>query len=261
MPIAPALAREKIDYQWPDRARVAEPAALAPDGRHVLWLRRPAAFWNEAFPVGNGRLGAMVFGAVADERLQLNEDTLWDGYPKNADNPKALEALPEVRRLLFEGKSHAARDLAGQTMLGVPKTINSYQSLGELLIETGHTEATRYRRTLDLATATATVSYESNGVTYTREIFSSPADDVMVVRFTASKKAALDLRIGLTRARDAEIIGPSIAQRCHRAARHHQAQRQRRQAARDILCRQRAGACHRRHGGECRRNTRNPQGR
>ena len=203
-PVLPALAREKIDFTWPDRATVAAPLAGAPDGKHVLWFRQPAAFWNEALPVGNGRLGAMVFGGVADERLQLNEDTLWDGYPKDADNPKALEALPEVRRLLFAGKSKDAGDLARQTMLGIPKTINSYQSLGELVIETGHTSVTRYRRTLDLATATATVSYESGGVTYNREVLSSVADNVIVVRFTASKKAALDLRLGLSRARDAE---------------------------------------------------------
>ncbi len=203
-PVVPALARDKIDYHWQDRASVVAPLAEAPDGKHVLWYRQPAAFWNEALPVGNGRLGAMVFGGVADERLQLNEDTLWDGYAKDADNAKALQSLPEVRRLLFAGESKAAGNLARQTMLGVPKTINSYQSLGELLIETGHTTATRYRRTLDLATATATVSYESGGVTFNREVLSSAAANVIVVRFTASKKGALDLRLGLSRARDAE---------------------------------------------------------
>lgn len=203
-PPVPALAREKIDSHWQDRASVAAPLADAPEGTHVLWLRQPAAYWNEALPVGNGRLGAMVFGGVADERLQLNEDTLWDGFPKDADNPKALEALPEVRRLLFAGQSKAAGNLARQTMLGVPKTIHSYQSLGELLIETGHTTATRYRRTLDLSTATAAVSYQSGGVTYAREVISSTAADVMVVRFSASQKGALDLRVGLSRARDAQ---------------------------------------------------------
>ena len=204
IPVVPALVRDKIDYHWQDRASVVAPLAEAPDGKHVLWYRQPAAFWNEALPVGNGRLGAMVFGGVADERLQLNEDTLWDGYPKDADNPKALASLPEVRRLLFAGQSKEGGNLARQTMLGVPKTINSYQSLGELLIETGHTTATRYRRTLDLATATATVSYESGGVTFNREVLSSAAANVIVVRFTASKKGALDLRLGLSRARDAE---------------------------------------------------------
>ena len=212
VPAVPALARDKIDYHWQDRASVDAPLADAPDGKHVLWLRQPAAYWNEALPVGNGRLGAMVFGGVADERLQLNEDTLWDGFPKDADNPKALESVPEVRRLLFGGQSKEAGELARQTMLGVPKTINSYQSLGELLIETGHTTATRYRRTLDLSTASATVSYESGGVTYTREVISSAAADVMVLRFTASKKGAIDLRVGLSRARDAETIAhPSRA--------------------------------------------------
>ena len=204
-PPSPALERTKIDYKWSDRASVSAPQADAPEGRHVLWFRKPAAFWNEALPVGNGRLGAMIFGGVADERLQLNEDTLWDGFAKNADNPKALEALPEVRRLLFAGQSKEAGNLARQTMLGVPKGINSYQSLGELLIETGHSTATRYRRTLDLTTATATVSYESDGVTYTREILSSVPANVLVVRFTASKKGSLNLQLALSRARDAEV--------------------------------------------------------
>ncbi len=208
-PVVPALARTKIDYQWPERATVAAPLAGQPEGRHVLWYRQPAAYWNEALPIGNGRLGAMVFGGVADERLQLNEDSLWDGYPMDANNPKALESLPEVRRLLFADQTKAAVDLATKTMLGCPKYIESYQSLGELLIETGHTNATHYRRTLDLATATATVSYESDGVAFTREMIASDPADLIVIRFTASQKGAINLRLGLSRARDAEAVAHS----------------------------------------------------
>lgn len=86
--------------------------APPPQGALTLWYRRPANQWVEALPIGNGRLGAMVFGGITRERLQLNEDTLWDGYPRKATNPAALKALPEVRRLLFEGKNKEATDLA-----------------------------------------------------------------------------------------------------------------------------------------------------
>lgn len=79
------------------------PLPSVPEGRHVLWYKQPAADWVEALPVGNGRLGGMLFGGVTDDRIQLNEDTLWDGFPVEAENPKALAALPEVRRLLFSG--------------------------------------------------------------------------------------------------------------------------------------------------------------
>ena len=169
----PASTRTKIEGTWADRAVLTAPLASVPEGRHVLWYKQPAADWVEALPVGNGRLGGMIFGGVADERIQLNEDTLWDGYPVEAENPKALEALPEVRRLLFSGQNKAAVELAKKNMMGVPQNIRSYQSLGELLIETGTTSATAYQRTLDLASATATVTYEDKGVRFSREIVAS----------------------------------------------------------------------------------------
>ena len=207
-PAAPpvsATARAKIESPWADRAALSAPLASVPEGRHVLWYRQPAADWVEALPVGNGRLGGMVFGGVTDERIQLNEDTLWDGYPMEAENPKALAALPEVRRLLFSGQNKEAVELAKKTMMGVPQNIRSYQSLGELLIETGTTAATGYQRTLDLATATATVAYEDRGVRYTREVFASKPADLIVVRFTASRRGALDLRLTLKRRQDAAV--------------------------------------------------------
>ncbi|MXZ00892.1 glycoside hydrolase family 95 protein, partial [Candidatus Poribacteria bacterium] len=87
----------------------------------VLWYQKPAEAWTDALPVGNGKLGAMVFGGVARERIQLNEETLWDGGPRDTNNPKALEALPKVQQLLFEGKNEEATQLASETMLGVPE--------------------------------------------------------------------------------------------------------------------------------------------
>ncbi|NLH42873.1 MAG: glycoside hydrolase family 95 protein, partial [Planctomycetes bacterium] len=125
----------------------------------TLWYTQPAKEWTQALPVGNGRLGAMVFGKVADERIQLNEDTLWDGYPRDTTNPQALEALPLVRRLLFEGKNAEATKLAGETMMGRPQGVESYQSLGDLHIDSPAAGVVAdYRRSLDLDTGIATTT-------------------------------------------------------------------------------------------------------
>jgi hypothetical protein len=112
-------------------AALAATAEQGP-GPSVLWYRQAAKSWGEALPIGNGRLGGMVFGGVAEEHVQLNDDTLWVGGPKDRCNPEALEALPEVRKLLFAGKNNEAAGLAGRTMMGVPPRIESYQTLGDL---------------------------------------------------------------------------------------------------------------------------------
>ena len=115
---SPACERATITEKWRDRALFSGAASVAPMGKNMLWYQRPAEIWEEALPLGNGRLGAMVFGGVADERLQLNEDSLWDGYPSDATNPNALEALPEVRRLIFEDKNIEAKRLGAKKMQG-----------------------------------------------------------------------------------------------------------------------------------------------
>ena len=113
----------------------------------VLWYQQPAETWTDALPIGNGRLGAMVFGGVERERIQLNEESLWDGGPRDTNNPKALEALPKVQQLLFEDKNEEATQLAGETMLGIPERIKSYQSLGDLFLEFFHNRnPTEYHR-------------------------------------------------------------------------------------------------------------------
>ena len=202
----PALERTVIDGNWADRATLTG-RADAPAGKHVLWYREPASEWTEALPLGNGRLGGMLFGGVADERLQLNEDSLWDGYAQDAGNPDSLAALPEIRRLLFEGKNQAAVDLAGKTMMGRPTRIKPYQSLGELWMECpGLPRASDYRRTLDLDTAVATVRYAHDGVTYSREAFSSAPARALVVRFTADRAGKIDLRMTLKREKDAACV-------------------------------------------------------
>jgi len=169
-----------------------------------LWYRQPAAQWVEALPVGNGRLGAMVFGGTNSERIQLNENTLWEGYPRETTNPKSGEALPEVRRLLFAGKVKEATDLAEKTMLGNPIGVRSYQTLGDLRFEMQHSATvTNYRRELDLHSGIVTVSYTSNGVHYTREIYASAADPVIIVHLTANRRGALSFTVKLHREQDA----------------------------------------------------------
>ena len=152
----------------------------------VLWYDRPAAEWVEALPIGNGRLGAMIFGRTANERLQLNEDTIFAGGPYDPNNPEALEALPEARRLIFAGRYKEASDLIGAKMMARPLKQMPYQPLGDLILDfPGHENTSNFKRELDLDTAIATVTYVVGGVKFTREIFSSPIDQVIVVRLTA----------------------------------------------------------------------------
>ena len=166
----------------------------------TLWYDRPAReAITEALPLGNGRLGALVFGGTAHERLVLNESTFWTGGPYNADSPEALAALPEVRRLLFAGQYAEADALAQAKLMGRPLTQTAYQPIGDMLLDfPGHENATGYRRELDLDTATARVTYTAGGVRFTREIFASAVDQVIVVRLTADKPGALDVVLALT---------------------------------------------------------------
>ena len=165
----------------------------------------PAEAWTEALPVGNGRLGAMVFGGVPKERIQFNEETLWDGYPRDRINPKAKEALPEVRRLLFEDKNEEAAQLAEKTMLGIPERINSYQTFGDLEIEfPGHKHAQVYKRGLYFGQACAKTTYKVDGTWFTREVFASHPDDCIVMHIAADRPESVNARITMTRPQDAE---------------------------------------------------------
>jgi len=148
-----------------------------------LWYRRPAATWNEALPIGDGQLGAMVFGRVGQERLQLNESTLWAGSPYDPNNPDALAALPEVRALLAAGRYHDAEKLAGERMMAKPLWQMPYGSLGDLLLTFPDARApVDYARELDLATAICAVQYSAGGMSHRREAFASSADKVIVWR-------------------------------------------------------------------------------
>ncbi len=167
----------------------AAPAATNPN---LLWHDKPAARWTEALPVGNGRLSAMVFGGVSQERLQLNEGTLWAGGPYDPVNPEAKEALPQVRQLVNEAKYREAAKLISAKVMAKPLGQMPYQTVGDLLLAfPGATNAENYRRELDLDTAITSVSYTGDGGRRTREVFASAPDNVIVVRLTADKRGAL----------------------------------------------------------------------
>jgi alpha-L-fucosidase 2 len=167
-----------------------------------LWYRQPAREWTQALPVGNGRLGAMVFGGVETERIQLNEDTIWAGHPIERDKVGAYQHLPMIRRMLFEGKYAEAQKLAQQELFG-PRLIRSYQTLGDLHLRFANGgEITDYRRELDLDTATVKVQYKRGGVTFTREVFSSPVDQCIAVRISSDTPGAVSFAAGLSRQAD-----------------------------------------------------------
>ncbi len=175
-----------------------------------LWYAVPAQGWVEALPLGNGAIGAMVFGGVNEERIALNEDSLWSGHPQDADNPDALNALPEIRRLLFEGKVAAADRLANKRLIckgvgsgrgnGAYDPYGSYQMLGDLrLTFLSGEEASEYRRSLNLETGVARVSYRMGETLYDRTHFISVPDNALIIRLDASGPRSLDFTVRLHR--------------------------------------------------------------
>jgi len=158
-----------------------------------LWYRQPAGnIWTAALPVGNGRLGGMVFGNPAQECIQLNESTVWTGSPNRNDNPDALEALPEIRRLIFAGKQKEAQDLARLKIQSRTSNGQMFQPVGNLnLIFPGHEQYTDYYRELDIEKAIATTTYTVAGVHYKREVFASVPAQCIIVRLSSSQPGAL----------------------------------------------------------------------
>ncbi len=182
-------------------ASVQTARSAAPDWSQTkIWYQHPAARWEEAFPVGNGRLGAMVFGRTDEERIALNEETYWSGGPYSQTVPGASQSLAEIRRLIFAGEYIKAHRLFGRTMMGYPVEQQKYQALGDLLLrfpspESG--EAVYYRHELDLDRALVVTSYSQGGVRFVREVFASPLDQVIVVRLTADKPGQVTFRAEL----------------------------------------------------------------
>lgn len=161
-----------------------------------LWYDKPATIWNEALPLGNGRLGAMVFGDPAVERLQLNEETIWAGSPNSNAHTKSIEALPKVRQLVFEGKFDEAQALATQDIMSQTNDGMPYQTFGSAYISfPGHQKYTNYYRDLNIENATATVKYTVNGVEFTREILTSFSDQVIVVKLSASQPGQITANV------------------------------------------------------------------
>jgi alpha-L-fucosidase 2 len=204
------------------RAMATEEKNAAAKDDLTLWYRQPAPVtgetsgwqndsgWVQALPVGNGRLGGMIYGGVAEERIQLNEKSLWSGGPQDADNPDALRYLPEIRKLLFEGKYVEAQDVTYRHLVckgpgsgggnGAKVPYGSYQTLGDLrLTFPGHDEPQDYRRELSLDEAVSRVSYRVGDATFLREIFVSAPDQVMVVRLTCDRPGRISCAAALSR--------------------------------------------------------------
>ena len=204
----------------------------------MLWYKAPAPVWDDALPVGNGRLGAMVFGGAnsgsnngdmqatplnaplmngsltsgADEHLQLNESTLWQGSRSNHLNPRAHQAFLQARKLLLESKGldgakiSAAEKLADQDMIGIPRGMPGYSTLGDLYLRSSnHGAVSDYSRQLDLETGVVRMTYVMNGVHYTREVFTSVPDKLIVVRLTADRGGAISFRATMDRPEDFSV--------------------------------------------------------
>ncbi len=174
-----------------------------------LWYEEPAQKWVEALPVGNGRLGAMVFGGPEVERIQLNEESLWSGGPIQRANPEALENLDKVRQLLFDGKYAEGDKLAQEKIMGtrIDGGKHTYQTLGDLFIEfEGVENVQNYKRELDLRTAVTTTGFEIDGVLYKREVLVSAPDELIAIKLSASEKGKLNFKTWLERPGDAEQV-------------------------------------------------------
>lgn len=197
-------------------------SALAAADRQI-WFDQPAAHFTESCPLGNGRLGAMLFGGVEEERIILNESGMWSGSPQDADRPNAAAALPDIRRLLLEGKNAEAEQLINTNFTcagkgsgfggGVNNQFGAYQVLGNLRLnfrrKGDDSLAQNYRRELDLSEAIARVTYDKAGVHYEREAFVSAHDQVIVLRLTADKPGSISFDVKLDRPERFETVATS----------------------------------------------------
>jgi alpha-L-fucosidase 2 len=175
---------------------------------HTLWYDAPASDWNEALPVGNGRLGGMVFGGVYQERIQLNEETVWSRQGGYEDSDGSV-ALPRVRELLFQGKYKEAQDLAVAELLQerLPSGTNAYQTLGDITINYEDSSVvTDYRRELKLDSAMVKVNYKRDGINFRRRVFSSAANNVLVFQEEAGKGGRINCSVELSRPGEGEVL-------------------------------------------------------
>jgi len=169
----------------------------------TLWYAQPAEKWNEALPLGNGRLGAMVYGGAENERLQLNEESLWAGCPVDTYPENFKENLETLQEMVLAGEAHKAVEFGVANMTKRPTSFRSYEPLADLNLELSHSGEIRgYRRDLDLMKGLATVTYTVDGVRYRREVLISAVDDLIAVHLSADQAGALTLKVGLSRAKD-----------------------------------------------------------
>ena len=177
--------------------------------QHKLWYNKPASHWLEALPIGNSHLGAMVYGGTETEEIQLNEETFWSGQPHSNNSKESLAALPEVRRLIFEGKEYEASKLIDRHFIKGPHGMR-FLPLGSLKLKLGHKDVSNYRRELNLGDAIATTSYIYNGVKYERTVFASQADNVIIMQLKAGKKKKLSFDVDFTSQLHSKVT-PAIA--------------------------------------------------
>ena len=161
---------------------------------HRLWYSKPAAHWLEALPVGNSKLGAMIYGGTEVETIQLNEETFWSGAPPENNSKESLEHLPKVRRLIFEGREKEAHQLIEKHFIKGPHGMR-YLPVGNILLNFGHQQVENYERNLNLGNALASTSYIYKGIRYTRTVFASQTDDAIIVRLEADQKGALSFTV------------------------------------------------------------------
>ena len=173
-----------------------------------LWYRQPAEKWEEALPLGNGRVGARVFGKVNRERIQVNEESVWLGRKRNRINPDAADYMGEIREAVFGGQIQKAQRLLDMAAAGCPDSMNPYQTLGDVGIEIeGPEKIKNYERSLDLEDGMVRVAYESEDIAYRREIFASHPEDCLVMRFTADPPGRITLRANLSRGKYFDRVG------------------------------------------------------
>jgi alpha-L-fucosidase 2 len=172
-----------------------------------LWYKQPASVWEEALPVGNGRLGAMVFGDPSHERIQLNEESIWAGSRINNNNPAALKNLPLLQKAIFGSRFKDSRKIADENFVGTPPRVRSYQPLGDLFIDYEWTgEPENYSRELDLKTGIATTCYTVNGKQFVQEVFVSAPDNVIVIHIKSPDGGLINASFKLIRDKDAVIL-------------------------------------------------------
>ncbi|MCX6626206.1 MAG: glycoside hydrolase family 95 protein, partial [Candidatus Solibacter sp.] len=173
-------------------------AAVAQQSPLTLWYDKPAVLWTDALPVGNGHMGAMVFGGAAHERVQFNQHTVWTGEPHDYAHKGAAQSLAKIRELLWAGKQKEAEDLAMKEFMSEPIRQKAYQAFGDLLLETpGAENPTGYRRSLDLDTGIATTEFTAGGIQFRRDVFASYPANAIVVRISASKPGGLAFQAAL----------------------------------------------------------------